>query len=161
MLHSIFSSLHRSSSTPSQSTYSPPAQSKRSAFHLLASLQLAVRTASSEPECFESTHTTTTEKPSSDYLTTTNTPTLRSQGKLCLTFALSTNQGSNAEKIKIVDELEACVNAAFFEEDYRRRIYALGGLLAGDGEVWKGLRVGGRGKVEQLAVGRQELVVRF
>ncbi|KAF8253234.1 hypothetical protein K440DRAFT_577226 [Wilcoxina mikolae CBS 423.85] len=149
MLYSIFSSLHRSSSSPPQSTYSPPAQSKRSAFHLLASLQLAVRTPSSEP-------TLTTEKPfsSSDYLSTTNTPTLRSQGKLCLTFALSTHQGSNAEKIKIVDELEACVNAAFFEEDYRRRIYALGGLLAGDVEVWEGLRMGGRGVAEQLAVGR-------
>jgi hypothetical protein len=154
MLCSIFSAIH-SSYCSSSSQFTPPlTQSKRSAFHHLASLQLAVRTPSTDPDV-EPAVITEKAASSGDYLATTNSAMLRSQGKLCLTFALSSHSsGSNAEKIRIVNELEACVDGAFLEEDYRRRIYLLGGILAGDKEIWEGLRSGGRSMVEQLAVGR-------
>ena len=83
---------------------------------------------------------------------------MRSQGKLALTFALRQHLSGSGEEEKqqllgVVDALERAVDAAFVGQDYRRRIYHLGGLLAADDAVlWDGLRSGAV-TVEQVGAG--------
>ena len=80
---------------------------------------------------------------------------------MALTFALRqhlSGPGCSDEKkqqlLGVVDALERAVDAAFVGQDYRRRIYHLGGLLAADENtvLWDGLR-SGRVTAEQVGAG--------
>ena len=50
---------------------------------------------------------------------------------MCLTFALKNYTSTPApDKIRIANELEQAIDAAYSEEDYRHRIYRIGGYLS-------------------------------
>ncbi|RPB03807.1 hypothetical protein L873DRAFT_1668580 [Choiromyces venosus 120613-1] len=124
MLSNLFSVFYSSKWVRAPSTtprYRPSGITGEEHFNLLASLQMAVRDQSLR--C---------EKPSSaaEMLHGTNEPNLRKQGRLCLTFALKNYTSTSApEKIRIANELEEAIDAAYSEEDYRHRIYRIGGYL--------------------------------
>jgi hypothetical protein len=110
-------------------------------FNLLASLQLAVRSPAA-----------TLNRTQFIELEGTNTPQLRAQGRLCITFAMRNQQGTVGDKRRVANELEELIDGAFLGVDYRRRIYVLGGLLAGDdGLLRKALKE--EVTLEELAVG--------
>jgi hypothetical protein len=133
--HRSFTSSPISEKAPE---YSPPMSTD---FNLLASLQLAVI---SPAAALNRTQFVELEG--------TNMAQLRSQGRLCITFAMRNHQGTAEEKRRIANELEECVDGAFLGVDYRRRVYVLGGLLAGDPELL-GRVLRGEVTIEKLAVG--------
>ncbi|KAG0640597.1 hypothetical protein HOY80DRAFT_1008908 [Tuber brumale] len=123
MLADLFSVFHSSKSARAPtSRYRPSKITGEEHFNLLASLQMAVHDQSLQ--C---------EKPSSaaEMLHGTNGPNLRKQGRLCLTFALKNYASASApEKIRIANELEEAIDAAYSDGDYRHRIYRIGGCLS-------------------------------
>lgn len=125
-----------------------PSPDDRNTFHLLASLQLAVQTFSSP------SHSAPSVRP--DILSGgTNGSNLRKQGQLALTFALANHVSvSNSERVTLANKLEDAVDKAFLKEDYRTRIYRVGGFLAADADgslVWALLN--GTIGVVEVAVG--------
>lgn len=143
MLSNLFSLFHSSKSARAPtSRYRPSGIAGEEHFNLLASLQISVRDESLQ--C---------EKPSAaEMLHGTNGPNLRKQGRLCLTFALKNYTSTPApEKIRIANELEQAIDAAYSEEDYRHRIYRIGGYLSENPLLLQGILTGELA-VEQIAV---------
>jgi len=103
----------------------PPPSPSHQHFHLLAQLQLAVHDDSLIS--------------SSDLISGSNDPNLRRQGKLCFTFATRNHSFSNTDRLRVADDLEKAVDAAYSGEDYRRRVYDIGGWVTVDEELVRDL----------------------
>lgn len=143
MLSNLLSIFHSSKSARAPtSRYRPLGITGEEHFNLLASLQISVRDESLQ--C---------EKPSAaEMLHGTNASNLRKQGRLCLTFALKNyTSTSSLEKIRVANELEEAIDAAYSEEDYRNRIYRIGGCLNENPLLLQGILTGELA-VEQVAV---------
>lgn len=174
MLFNLFSYFHPKEPvrSPTTTRFRPPGVIEEEHFHLLASLQMAVRNEgercvlpSSAAEMLHGANDPNLRKQ-----VQTNPPVMFcfhaetftfTQGRLCLTFALKNHDcASPPEKIRIANELEVCnilhdikkkrttydkslgetdpksdhffqesIDAAYSEEDYRHRIYRIGGYL--------------------------------
>ncbi|KAL7270858.1 hypothetical protein RUND412_006419 [Rhizina undulata] len=93
-------------------------------FGMLVSLQMAV---SDQSKRFREVDNQISAE---DMLHGTNEGNLRKQGRLCLTFALKNYGDINPQtRINLANELESAIDAAYSQEDYRNRIYLIGGSL--------------------------------
>lgn len=150
MLTNIFSLFSHSSSQQGYTKHAPTPRYRPSPaedhFALLASLQIAVLAPPPAP---------TTPSTAPSMLHGHNPANLRKQGCLALTFALKNHTaGAAPEKIRVANALEEAIDAAWAGvEDYRGRVYAVGGWLAeNDGIIDRVLS--GELTVEDIAAGK-------
>jgi hypothetical protein len=125
---------------------------------MLATLQLALRSPSSSSSSSSSSSALATAALQGGR----NTAGLRAQGKLCITFALRHQRGTDEEKMRVAAELERRVDSHAFGGEYRRCVYRLGGRLEeeDDRDVAELVMVGGAllglAKEVEVAMRRRE-----